>query len=81
MKFTEEKLEKAFTELLGEEGFLHHIGASLAGARKADEVLIEEDLRHFLQTQYACQGISTPPLRRENLHFTSSPPSQSLKER
>lgn len=25
MKFTEEKLEKAFTELLGQEGFPHHL--------------------------------------------------------
>jgi type I restriction enzyme, R subunit len=26
MKFNEEKLEKAFTELLGLEGFPHHLG-------------------------------------------------------
>lgn len=26
MKFTEEKLEKAFTELLGQDRFLHHLG-------------------------------------------------------
>tara|TARA_A100000171_G_scaffold35638_3_gene34225 strand:- start:22666 stop:22770 length:105 start_codon:yes stop_codon:yes gene_type:complete len=26
MKFTEEKLEKAFTELLEQEGFLHYLG-------------------------------------------------------
>jgi len=26
MKFTEEKLEKAFTELLGQEGFPYHLG-------------------------------------------------------
>jgi hypothetical protein len=26
MKFTEEKLEKAFTELLGNEKFPHHFG-------------------------------------------------------
>ncbi len=28
-KFTEEKLEQAFTELLGQEGFPHHLGNSL----------------------------------------------------
>jgi type I restriction enzyme R subunit len=28
MKFTEEKLEKAFTALLGQEGFPHHLGIS-----------------------------------------------------
>ena len=46
MKFTEEKLEKAFIELLGQEGFPHHLGNSIA--RSSDEVLIEEDL--FLTT-------------------------------
>lgn len=38
MKFTEEKLVKAFTELLGQEGFPHHLGTMLT--RKPDEVLI-----------------------------------------
>lgn len=56
MKFTEEKLEKAFTELLGQEGFPHHLGISIK--RKPDEVLIEEDLRTFLSTQYSQQGIT-----------------------
>ncbi len=56
MKFTEEKLEKAFTELLGQEGFPHHLGVTIT--RKPDEVLIEEDLRNFLLQQYAIQGIT-----------------------
>jgi type I restriction enzyme R subunit len=56
MKFTEEKLEKAFTELLGQEGFSHHLGITIT--RKPDEVLIEEDLQNFLLTQYAGQGIT-----------------------
>ncbi|WP_100612338.1 type I restriction endonuclease subunit R [Confluentibacter lentus] len=56
MKFTEEKLEKAFTELLVQEGFPHHLGITIA--RKPDEVLIEEDLQNFLLTQYAGQGIT-----------------------
>lgn len=56
MKFTEEKLERAFTELLGQEGFPHHLGITIT--RKPDEVLIEEDLRTFLLTQYAAQGIT-----------------------
>ncbi len=29
MKFTEEKLESAFTELLGQEGVPHHLGIIL----------------------------------------------------
>lgn len=56
MKFTEEKLERAFTELLGQEGFPHHLGITIA--RKPDEVLIEEDLQNFLLTQYVGQGIT-----------------------
>lgn len=56
MKFTEEKLEKAFTELLGQEGFPHHFGISIK--RNPDEVLIEEDLRTFLSSQYSQQGIT-----------------------
>ena len=56
MKFNEEKLERAFTELLGQEGFPHHLGITIT--RKPDEVLIEEDLQNFLLTQYAGQGIT-----------------------
>ena len=48
MKFTEQKLEKAFTELLGQEGYPHHSGITIT--RKSDEVLIEDDLRNFLLT-------------------------------
>lgn len=39
MKFTEEKLERAFIELLGQEGFFYHLGITIT--RKLDEVLIE----------------------------------------
>ena len=56
LRFTEEKLEKAFAELLGQEGFPHHLGITIA--RKPDEVLIEEDLRNFLLSQYAPQDIT-----------------------
>jgi type I restriction enzyme R subunit len=56
MKFNEEKLEKAFTELLGQEGFPHHLGITIS--RKPEEVLIEEDLQTFLLNQYAGQGIT-----------------------
>ena len=38
MKFTEEKLEEAFIELLGNEGFTHHLGNSIV--RSVEEVLI-----------------------------------------
>ena len=57
MKFTEASLEKTFTELLGQEGFPHHLGISIT--RKPDEVLIEEDLQNFLLTQYQSQGLTS----------------------
>src|SRR5574344_2137414 len=50
MKFSEEKLERAFVELLGNENYPHFHGTSIA--RAADEVLIEADLQHYLLTKY-----------------------------
>jgi len=51
MKFTEAKLEQAFTELLGNEGYPHFVGSSLVRSSE-DEVLIEEDLKAYLLTRY-----------------------------
>ena len=45
MKLTEEKFEKAFAGLSGQEGFPHHLGITIV--RTPDEVFIEEDLRSF----------------------------------
>lgn len=73
MKFTEEKLEKAFIELLGQEGFPHHLGISLS--RKSDEVLIEEDLRSFLLTQYKAYNISLNEVNSIILQLKSLPSS------
>ncbi len=73
MKFTEEKLERAFTELLGQEGFPHHLGITIA--LKPDEVLIEEDLKNFLLTQYAGQGITVNEIKSIILQLKSLPAS------
>ena len=73
MKFTEEKLEKAFSELLGQEGFPHHLGITIA--RKPDEVLIEEDLRSFLLNQYAPQGITVNEVNSIILQLKTLPAS------
>lgn len=73
MKFTEEKLEKAFAELLGNEGFPHHLGNSIS--RKPDDVIIEEDLRNFLLTQYASQGITINEVKSIILQLKSLPSS------
>jgi len=56
MKFTEAKLEQAFIELLENEGYPHHLGNTIS--RKDDEVLIEEDLKTFLLTQYKKEGLT-----------------------
>ncbi len=69
MKFTEEKLERAFTELLGQEGFPHHLGITII--RKPDEVLIEEDLQNFLLMQYAGQGITVNEIKSIILQLKS----------
>lgn len=55
MKFTEEKLEQAFIELLGNENYPHHTGNSLS--RALEEVLIEDDLRQYLLSKYACKQL------------------------
>lgn len=69
MKFTEEKLEKAFIELLGQEGFPHHLGITIS--RKPEEVLIEEDLQTFLLSQYAGQGITVNEIKSIILQLKS----------
>lgn len=69
MKFTEASLEKAFIELLGQEGFPHHLGITIS--RKPEEVLIEEDLQNFLLTQYAGQGITVNEIKSIILQLKS----------
>lgn len=56
MKFTEHKLEKAFAELLEQEGILHQSGITIT--RNEEEVVIEEDLQNFLISQYQQEGIT-----------------------
>lgn len=56
MKFTEEKLEQAFIELLEIENFPHHLGNTLT--RAVDEVIIEEDLINYLLTKYECKQLT-----------------------
>jgi type I restriction enzyme R subunit len=69
MKFTEEKLERAFTELLGQEGYPHHLGITIA--RKPNEVLIDEDLQNFLLIQYASLGITINEIKSIILQLKS----------
>lgn len=73
MKFTEEKLEQAFTQLLDKEGFPHHLGITIS--RKPDEVLIEEDLQKFLLKRYAAQSITINETKSIILQLKSLPAS------
>ena len=56
MKFTEAQLEEAIIELLGEKGYPHHLGETIA--RDPEKVLIKDDLRKYLRERYAGDGIT-----------------------
>jgi len=73
MKFTEDKLEKAFTELLGMEGYSHHLGNSIV--RTVDEVLIEEDLLHYLLSKYASKQLTATEAKSIVLQLKTLPAS------
>ncbi len=73
MKFTEEKLEKSFIELLGSEGFAHHLGNTIA--RAADEVLIEEDLLSYLLTKYKSNQLTLTEAKSIVLQLKTLPSS------
>ncbi|MHC1733834.1 MAG: type I restriction endonuclease subunit R [Bacteroidales bacterium] len=73
MKFTEEKLESAFIELLGSEKFSHHLGINIL--RPVDEVIIEEDLLQFLLTKYENQHLTKNEARSIVLKLKTLPSS------
>jgi len=73
MKFTEAKLEKAFTELLGNQIFPHQLGITIS--RSADEVLIEADLQNYLLNQYYAEGITITEVKSIILQLKSLPAS------
>lgn len=56
MKFTEYQLEKAFIELLKAEDIPHVNGATIS--RDIQEVLIEDDLKSFLLSQYKSDNLT-----------------------
>ena len=57
MKFTEAQLEQAFIELLGQENIPHVLGADIARTEE-EEVLIKEDLKTFLLSQYKADNLT-----------------------
>jgi type I restriction enzyme R subunit len=72
--FTESSLENTFVELLATQGFTHVLGQNIV--RKPDEVLIEEDLRQFLLTQYSAHGITLTEVNSIILQLKSLPSSE-----
>jgi type I restriction enzyme R subunit len=62
MKFTEAQLENAIIQLLEAEGFPHVTGAELDEARQPHEVLLKADLRAYLASRYASDGITPPEI-------------------
>ena len=56
MKFTEAALEEAIIELILKQGISHMPGGKLN--RESSDVLIKNDLRQFLQSQYADAAIT-----------------------
>lgn len=73
MKFTEEKLEHAFVELLGNENYPHFHGDSIV--RTADEVLIEADLMHYLLTKYESKQLTVTEAKSIVLQLKTLPSS------
>jgi type I restriction enzyme R subunit len=73
MKFTEEKLEQAFTELLGNENYPHQSGNSIV--RSTDEVLLEDDLMQYLLSQYQSNGLTVNEAKSIILQLKALPAS------
>lgn len=73
MKFTEEKLEHAFVELLGNENYPHFHGDLIL--RAADEVLIEADLLHYLLTRYESKQLTETEAKSIVLQLKTLPSS------
>ncbi|MFY4789036.1 type I restriction endonuclease subunit R [Aliarcobacter butzleri] len=55
-KFTEEKLELAFIELLENQGIIYQFGKDIVRAQS--EVLLEDDLKEYLKNRYKSENIT-----------------------
>ena len=72
-KFTEEKLENAFVELLGIEGYPHILGNDIT--RSLDEVLVEKDLIDYLLKKYHDDQLKITEAKSIVLQLKSLPSS------
>ena len=73
MKFTEAKLEEAFTALLGDEGYPHFLGNTLK--RLPEEVLLEDDLLEYLLNRYQSDGLTLTEAQSIVLQLKTLPAS------
>src|SRR5690625_7835387 len=74
MKFTEAKIEQAFIELLGNEGYPHFLGNTIS--RMPEDVLIEDDIIEFLLTQYKKEGLTLNEAKSIVLQLKTLPASE-----
>ena len=56
MSFNEHALERSIIELLQNKGYIHQTGSELL--REKSEVLIVDDLKEYLRTQYASAALT-----------------------
>lgn len=73
MKFTESALEEAIIELVFKQGISYVPGFKIA--RDPSDVLIKDDLRQFLQIQYAADGIKASEIESIVRMLESKPAS------
>lgn len=74
LSFSEAKLEQAIIELLQEQGYPHLTGNNVPRS-SLDQVIIEEDLRHYLAARYQADGITEDEIQRLIKQFTTLPAS------
>lgn len=74
LSFSEAKLEQAIIELLQDQGYQHLIGDNVPRS-SLDQVIIEDDLRHYLAARYQPDGITEEEIQRLIKQFTTLPAS------
>ena len=70
LSFSEAKLEQAIIELLQDQGYQHLIGDNVPRS-SLDQVIIEDDLRHYLAARYQPDGITEEEIQRLIKQFTT----------
>ncbi len=75
LSFSEAKLEQAIIELLQDQGYQYLIGDNVPRS-SLDQVIIEDDLRHYLAARYQPDGdITEEEIKRLIKQFTTLPAS------